>query len=112
MRVFVYINTNSNTQHITIHCEKSKVCPHIMQQIISQNTTSDCLISDVSKNQDKSIIQLGKTSNGYWFLVYTNSCECEEIKSEIKQELEKINLIEIETILQTGVFKICNICCF
>jgi len=100
MRVFVYINFP--TGYITIHCEKSRICPHIMKQIMSRNTVPDCLIEDVSISNDKSIIQLGRTSNGYWFLVYTNSCECEEIRSEIEQKLR--------TIMQNGIFKICDKC--
>jgi len=112
MRIFVYVNTNPTQKHITIHYEQSKVCPHIMQQILSRNTsTITCSISDVSKNKDKSIIKLGETANSYWLLIHVK-CECNKNAiNAIKEKLSEIGDPDIEDILkQSDKFQICNIC--
>jgi len=112
MRIFVYINTNPTQKHITVHYEQSKACPHIMQQILSQNTTTiTCSISDVSNNDDKSIIKLGETANSYWLLIHVK-CECNKNAIDvIKEKLSEINDTDIDDILeQSGKFKICDIC--
>jgi len=111
MRIFVYANINSDRKHITIHCEQSKTCPHIMQQIIPQNINPICSINDMSKNKDKSIIKLGGTANGYWLLIHVNNCECnKDVIDAIKEKLYEIN--SIKTMLQKNpsILNTCPVC--
>jgi len=108
MRIFVYVNTNPTQRHITIHYEQSKACPHIMQQILSQNTNPTCSISDMSKNKDKSIIKLGVTANSYWLLIQVNICECN--KDTIKRKLIEINSIKAMLQKDPSILDTCTMC--
>ena len=86
MRIFIYVNINPTQKHITIHCENKGPCPHILQQILSQNVSNKCSIQDISKN--KSIIKIGVTTNSYWILVYVDNCD------QVKKKISDIDIIK------------------
>ena len=66
MRYFIYVNTNSDKKHITVHCENEESCSDIMKQVTSKKSCH--IISAV--NTSKDIIKIAETNNGFWLLVH------------------------------------------
>ena len=70
MRFLVYVNTNPDRKHITIHCEKSKSCGHVFQQLIAQQTSANPTISTI--NNSKEVIKIAETDNSYWLVIWAS----------------------------------------
>jgi len=73
MRVLVYVNTNPSQKHITIHCEITNSCPHVFQQLISQNTS---MTTTIRSWNNKRVIKIAETSNSFWLLIWIDANSC------------------------------------
>jgi len=112
MRLFIYVNEHQYSKHITIHCEQTKPCPHLMQQIIKKDISENIVkIEDISLQQNKKVLKLKKDQENdtYWLLLHIPNNECNNINlNQIKRipEIENI-LNRIEEIS----IRFCNRCC-
>ena len=109
MRLFIYVNENSHTKHITIHCEQKEPCPHLMQQIISGNTQDEvCEITDISGGEKK-VLKLRKSQNTYWLLLHIPNNECNNLNlNQIRETPEIKNILNS---IKDIPIQFCNICC-
>ena len=93
-RCFVYVDEAD--PRVVVHPETRGPRPHVLQQILSGNTSVNANIEDISPNKDKSAIKFAKTENTYWILIWADKNENIKNNQIIQNIAKQLGVKEIK----------------
>lgn len=85
-RYFVYVNTNNDRKHITLHCENRGVCSHIFKHTKKGGRNEEKFY--IEELNDSGTFKTADKDNSYWLIVLANS-PLDALKNKYVREARK-----------------------